>query len=285
MSESGSSSDATTLPLIVVVDDEAPILSSVRRALTFEPWQVLTCADGEQALEILRTREAAVLLSDQHMPRLDGVDLLRRARELSPDTTRVLFSGHIDLDLLRSAVNGGEVYRFITKPWDNDTLVTVIRHSIDRWHLVRQNRRLRDQAERQNRDLLRLNAALESLIQRRDQDLDRRGQALELSQDVLDRLPVAVVGLDPQLTVALINRLASVAFPTLVPGEGLPAGCEALAACARARLAGVDDGDGVISSAIGPLRLDAVTLTDRSRCRGVVLTGIPDAAPWPVADL
>lgn len=127
---------------VLVVDDEPPILNALARLLAFEPVEVLRAATGAEAIELLRSREVAVVLTDQHMAGMEGIALLRFARELSPETTRVLISGHIDIGLLRGAVNGGEVHRFVAKPWDDDELLVVLRQGIERWQLLQQNRQL-----------------------------------------------------------------------------------------------------------------------------------------------
>ena len=270
-------------PRILVVDDELPILASLRRLLAFEPYEVLITDVGARALEVLAAGNIAVVLSDQHMPGMEGVELLRRTRDLAPDTTRILFSGHIDIDLLRSAVNGGEVYRFVTKPWDDDEVLTAVRQGVERWQLLRQNRLLRDQTEHQNEQLRRFNRSLEELVAartsalaHRTHDLDLRNRALALSQEVLDRLPVAVIGLAPDGLLALANRIALAAFPELVPGEppDLPGDLPALIADAAE---GDDSGSCRADTAIGPLNCEAMALWDGVVRRGVIITGIPSA--------
>jgi response regulator RpfG family c-di-GMP phosphodiesterase len=261
-------------PRILVVDDEQPILASLRRLLAFEPWEVMTTDNSARALEVLAAGNIAVVMSDQHMPGLEGVELLRRARDLAPDTSRILFSGHIDIDLLRAAVNGGEVYRFVTKPWDNDEVLVAIRQGIERWHLLWQNRQLREQTERQNEQLRRFNRTLEDLVAartadlaHRTHDLDLRNRALVLSQEVLDRLPVAVLGIDPEGMLALANQLALAAFPGIAPGERPELPAELLGAGPPR----------IVVSALGPLHCETLTLMDGDRSRGKVITGMPVA--------
>ena len=266
---------------ILLVDDEPPILASLRRLLAFEPYEVLTTEVGAQALEVLAAGNIAVVLSDQHMPGMEGVELLRRARDLAPDTSRILFSGHIDIDLLRAAVNGGEVYRFVTKPWDNDEVLAAVRQGVERWQLLRQNRLLREHTEIQNDQLRRFNRSLEDLVtartsdlDRRTHDLDQRNRALVLSQEVLDRLPVAVLGLDPDGIVALANRLASAAFPGCVLGER-PLLPEPLQAMVTVCMSGGNLSSRSVDTALGALRCEAQALSDAERMRGMVITGTP----------
>ncbi|MFW5830542.1 MAG: response regulator [Planctomycetota bacterium] len=189
---------------VLIVDDEAPIRSSLRRLLRFDEHEVLAADSGQTALEVLATRRVDVVVSDQQMPGMQGVDLLRAVRELDPPCSRILFSGHVDLELLRQAVNDGEVYRFIGKPWDDDELRLAVRHAIERTRLLR---REQDRAER----LVHANAEL-------DADVWQREQALDLNHELLDRLPVAVIGIDPDGMITVANVMAHTLFPQMLPG-------------------------------------------------------------------
>lgn len=204
-------------PLVLAVDDEPPILSSLARLLAFEDVDVEVAGGAEEALAALRRREVAVVVTDQHMPGILGVELLCLVRELSPATSRVLLSGHIDVELLRSAVNGGEVYRFVAKPWDDDELLVAVRQGIEHWRLLRQNRDLQTETEHRTR-------TLESLIADRDRALAAHQRLAGLSLAVLDRLPLLVLAVDPAGLVVVANRLAREAFPGLEAGAPAPAG-------------------------------------------------------------
>lgn len=254
---------------VLIVDDEPPILRSVARLLAFEPWQVVTAGSGDEALARLAEGETAVILSDYRMAGMLGVELLREARRLSPDTSRILFSGHVDVELIRTAVNAGEVYRFLGKPWNDDELRQAIRQGVERWHLLRANRDLSARTEEQNRQLRRFNAELEEMVRERTTALELRNRALTLSQEVLDGLPVAVVGIAPDGQVALANTLARRLFPALLPGEpvatSLPMpGWE----WSHTALA---SGGRVVEGVLGPMRVEVMALGER----GVVMTVIP----------
>lgn len=261
---------ATPMPQILLVDDEAPILRSLTRLLAFEPFPLLTANNGDQALALLASNEIAVILSDYHLPGMSGEALLKQAQAASPDTSRILFSGHIDIELIRTAVNAGEVYRFISKPWNDEELVQAVRLGVERHLLLRHNRALALQAEEQNHQLKRFNAELEAMVAERTAALEVRNHALTLSQEVLDGLPVAVIGIAPDGQVALANALARRLFPRLMPGEtadtGLPTPCwEWTRSTQGANAVQVIDGD------LGPMRFEVMALGDR----GVVLTVIP----------
>lgn len=118
-----------TKPKILFVDDEERILNTVR-ALFRLHYHVVTTTDGYHALELLRRDQFHLLVSDQRMPVMPGIDLLRQAKEISPNTVRILLTGFSDLAAIVGSVNDGEVYRFISKPWDNQELQAIIASAV-----------------------------------------------------------------------------------------------------------------------------------------------------------
>lgn len=255
---------------ILLVDDEQPILRSLARLLAFESWAVSSVENAADALTLLRGGDIAVIISDFHLGNVGGVELLREARQISPDTSRILFSGHIDLDLLRRAVNGGEIYRFVPKPWDDDELLQAVRQGVDRWQLLQHNRALIARAQEQNRHWGSATLNLERMVGERTAMLEMRNQDLALSQEVLDQLPVAVVGIAADGRVMLANRVARGMFPDLVPGAPPSSGSgDTVWEWSRAAL---DNGTGlVVDGSLGPLRIEVMALGGS----GVVLTVIP----------
>ena len=206
-------------PRIVLVDDEEPILRSLKRLLAFEGYELICCNDAEAALRAINEAQTAVIVSDQHMPGMQGVDLLRAICEQSPHTSRILFSGHIDVELLRHAVNNGEVYRFITKPWNDEELLMAIRLGVERWQLLSENEELHQKSIEQNQQLQTFNASLEAMVNQRTQALQMRNSALLLNQDILDHLPIVVIGIDPDLNIVMANALARQLFPDILLGD------------------------------------------------------------------
>lgn len=106
-------------PTILLVDDEERILRSLRM-LFFTGYTVHATTDPQEALHILREHEVHVVVSDQRMPEMQGSELLRRARELSPATMRILLTGYSDIEASIASVNEGEVFRYLMKPWDGE---------------------------------------------------------------------------------------------------------------------------------------------------------------------
>lgn len=108
-------------PSLLFVDDEPTILTALR-VIFRKGYRVVATTDGEEALQILATQRIDVIVCDQRMPRITGVELLARARSISPTSVRVLLTGYADNEAVMGAINEGEVHRFLQKPWDNHVL-------------------------------------------------------------------------------------------------------------------------------------------------------------------
>ena len=106
---------------MLFVDDDERILNGLL-ALFRQEYQVLTAPSGEAALEIVNRGGVHVVVSDQRMPGMTGVELLRKVRDVAPDSLRLLLTGYTDLASLVGSINEGEIFRFVKKPWDNDDL-------------------------------------------------------------------------------------------------------------------------------------------------------------------
>ncbi|MBU0597084.1 response regulator [Patescibacteria group bacterium] len=117
---------------ILCVDDEENVLHSIKRTLAMEKYNVLTATSGAQGLEILKTEEVDLVISDQKMPNMSGHEFLKIVRENHPECIRIMLSGFSDFESLVKAVNDGEIIRFISKPWDNKELTNVIRIALER---------------------------------------------------------------------------------------------------------------------------------------------------------
>jgi DNA-binding NtrC family response regulator len=112
---------APAKPRILFVDDDARILTALKTTFRHE-YEVLTAESGDAALEMMKSGPLHVVVSDKRMPGVTGVELLRKARSLQPNTVRILLTGYTDLAALVGSINEGEIFRFVKKPWDNDEL-------------------------------------------------------------------------------------------------------------------------------------------------------------------
>ncbi len=127
---------------VLIVDDEAPVLSAIKRALADEPYKVFTAISAEDALKLMKRHLIKVVISDEMMPGMSGTEFLSIVKERYPETIRIILTGHASIEAAMRAVNKGEVYRFLTKPWENFELKLVIRTALEKYNLEEENRRL-----------------------------------------------------------------------------------------------------------------------------------------------
>lgn len=122
---------------LLLVDDDENILRSLVCLLRSDGYRILTATGGEQALQMLACNEVQVILSDQRMPGMSGSEMLSHAKELYPETVRMVLSGYADLASVTDAINRGNIYKFLIKPWDDDLLRENLREAFDRYELGR----------------------------------------------------------------------------------------------------------------------------------------------------
>ena len=132
---------AATKHPILLVDDEPEILFSLRGLLRKE-FELHTANSGAEALEVLHAHPAHVIMTDQRMPEMTGVEFLRRARGESPDAIRIVFTGYADIKAVIDGVNQGQIYRYLTKPWDPDELSQALHEACAYYDRVAERRRL-----------------------------------------------------------------------------------------------------------------------------------------------
>jgi two-component system response regulator HupR/HoxA len=174
---------------ILFVDDEPEILESLR--LTFaDEYAVQTARGGEQALAVVKAREVGVILADQRMPGMTGIELLRQVKALQPDAVRMVLTAYTDVEALLNAINTGEVYRYLTKPWEPADLAQAVRQAADRYELLRENRRLFQELDQAHLKLCKDYEALRGEIvqQYQFEEIIGRSRAMEKLFAVLRRV-------------------------------------------------------------------------------------------------
>jgi response regulator RpfG family c-di-GMP phosphodiesterase len=165
---------------ILIVDDEQVVLAALRETLRLEGYEVLAVEDPIEALRLLRTNPISVILTDQQMPALTGLEFLAQAKELQPNATRILITAVLSLGTVIDAINKGEVYRFIVKPWLREELLVTIKNAAQRYELICRNAALHaESVDLNNRLAAQLkqleaqNLRLEALNQTLHTNLDR----------------------------------------------------------------------------------------------------------------
>ena len=163
---------------VLFVDDEVNILNALQRLLRNEPMKVLTASRPQEAIELLEGTPAQVVVSDQRMPEMSGVDLLSTIREQHPDMVRMMLTGYTEMNIAVEAINRGEIYRLITKPWNDDELKATLRQAFDHYDLKGEIKRLNQVTREQNFRLQDMNRNLEAKVRQRTKQLADKHQEL-----------------------------------------------------------------------------------------------------------
>lgn len=121
---------------VLLVDDEESILNSLKRLLIREEYDVSATTSPYEALHLLSTKEFSVLISDHRMPLMEGTVLLEKSREISPQTIRIMLTGYADMNAAMTAINQGNVYHFLTKPWDDNELKKVLKNAVEEFNTL-----------------------------------------------------------------------------------------------------------------------------------------------------
>ena len=163
---------------VLFLDDEPNILKAIQRLLRNEPMRVLTATDPNEALDILRETPTQVVVTDQRMPSMSGVDFLSAVRDQHADVVRIMLTGYTEMNIAVEAINKGEIYRLITKPWNDDELRATLRQAFDHHDLKTEIKRLNTVAREQNFKLQDMNRNLEGKVRQRTKQLALKNQEL-----------------------------------------------------------------------------------------------------------
>jgi len=164
---------------ILCVDDEPNILSSLRRLFRAKGYEVLIAEGGDQGLKILETENVDLVISDMRMPHMDGAQFLEQVRARWPDYVRILLTGYSEVHSIISAINRGEIHRYISKPWDENDLLLIVRQALERKYLIDEKHRLEALTLSQNDELKELNASLETKVLERTVELHAANEKLK----------------------------------------------------------------------------------------------------------
>lgn len=205
-------------PRLLFVDDEQNIIAALRRLMRREGYDISSANSGDEALELLKNSEPFdLIVSDFRMPGMTGTELLSEVHKRYPDTIRIILSGYSEATAILDAINEGAIYKYFTKPWNDEHLKLDIRRAVEQQRLKRDNAKLADEVARQNAVLRELN-----------RQLDRRASdakiGLTFSQELLEVIDAGVMCIDPDGLVVGANTR----FTELLPAEhvefmGLPA--------------------------------------------------------------
>ncbi len=179
-------SETTDIQLdkVLFVDDEESILSSLNRLFMDEEFLVLTANSGEKGLTVLQeSGGVGVIVSDQRMPGMSGVEFLSRSRESAPDALRIVLTGYADITATMEAINKGGAYRYITKPWNDEELLQTIRDAVRQHRLMMENRRLSVLVQKQNEELQEWNTNLKGRVLEQTATIRKQNEDLSLKNE------------------------------------------------------------------------------------------------------
>ncbi|MHC8337811.1 HD domain-containing phosphohydrolase [Pseudomonas sp. HLT2-19-2] len=174
-------------PKVLLVDDEESILSSLRRLLRSQPYELLLATSGAQALEIMEQHSIDLVMTDARMPNMDGATLLAHIHQLYPTTTRILLTGYADMPTIIKSINEGKIHRYISKPWNDEEMLLTLRQSLAHQHSDRERQRLEQLSRQQNAQLKSLNITLEKHVAARTAELQQTADMLDLAYEELKR--------------------------------------------------------------------------------------------------
>ena len=166
---------------LLLVDDEDNILRSLQRVLRKEPYELTTATSGEEAIRLMEDQRFDLVISDARMPGMDGPTLLATIKQRFPWCIRILLTGYADINSTISAINDGQIYRYISKPWDDDELRLILRQALAFQYSERRRLALEKLTRKQNRELQQLNATLEKKVRARTEELRETADMLDLA--------------------------------------------------------------------------------------------------------
>ncbi len=171
---------------ILFVDDEVNILRSMRRLFMDDEFEVFIAESGKEALQILKDEdEMGIIVSDQRMPEMTGVDFLEKSKTIAPHSVRILLTGYADINAAVDAVNRGGVFRYLHKPWKDDELLQTIQAAFKYYNLIKENKRLTALVLKQNEQLKNWNNELETMVQEQTMKLSNSNDSLQRLNDKL----------------------------------------------------------------------------------------------------
>jgi response regulator RpfG family c-di-GMP phosphodiesterase len=203
---------------ILVLDDDEIILVALHETLRTENYRVVTTTSAFEALDFLRQRSFAVIISDQRMAEMTGLEFLSQAKEIQPHASRILITGVLTLKTVIDAINTGEIFRFIAKPWLREELLATIQNAFQRYEMVLNNEALRENTLQLNARLAETNADMQQQLRElleKSSALDEANKALRNNFDhSLKLLHTVITAYDPRLgeetraTVELLEQMA-----------------------------------------------------------------------------
>jgi diguanylate cyclase (GGDEF)-like protein len=197
---------------MLLVDDEPNVVSALKRLFRRDGHLILTANSGDEGLQVLAQAKVDVIISDQRMPGMTGVEFLREAKKRYPDTIRIVLSGYTELQSVTDAINEGAIYRFLTKPWVDEQLREQVHKAFEHVELLEQNRQLDIKIRTTNQELMAANRHLGALIEATRRQVQTETASLAVLREALQLIPTPILGVDDQQVIMFTNDAADQAL-------------------------------------------------------------------------
>ncbi len=172
---------------VLLVDDEANILTSLKRLFRPSGYTVFTAESGQAGLEIVEKEKIDLIISDMRMPNMSGAEFLQHVRARDPNIVRILLTGFSDMNATVEAINKGEIFRYLSKPWDDREVLMIVKQGLETKRLLEDKRSLEKKVQEQNAQLREWNSKLENKVHARTKELHQTMQFLETAHAELKK--------------------------------------------------------------------------------------------------
>lgn len=193
---------------VLYVDDEEPIIASVKRLFRKEKFNLLTASSGEQGLEILKNNKVHLVISDQRMPQMSGTEFLTRVKTNYPDTMRILLTGYTEINSIQEAINKGNIYKFLLKPWKGEDLKAEVYKTLEAYDLIQAGDSGIPPIPPESNAPENTDKNHEHPDFSRTREIPPQNIRLELASEIFWQMPVPVVLIGPDKTILLANKKA-----------------------------------------------------------------------------
>lgn len=209
---------------LLLVDDEENILSSLARLFRKSGYIILRANSAKEGIEILKKHPVGVIVSDQRMPEMTGVEFLSNVKLTHPDTIRIILSGYSDIKSITDSINEGSVYKFLTKPWDDELLLKNVAEAFERYEMKVINTWLAEELDSTIDSLEYANKELSKNVVKKTEEADLSTHVLRIAQEMLENMPAGIIGIDDDGLVVISNKLTE---EWLADKNGSVVGCMA----------------------------------------------------------
>jgi two-component system NtrC family sensor kinase len=196
-------------PRILFVDDEEHILRALKRHFMDDPYDIHTATSGLDGLALLEKTPMDVVISDFRMPGMDGGEFLKQVGSRWPETIRLVLSGYADITALISAINEGAIFKFISKPWQQDEMKNAVREAVHKHIDLITTRMLAEQAALDNAELFMRDATEAEAIRERNLVLEQKTEELKLYQNAFHSVMIPLVMFDTKGRLVNANPAAA----------------------------------------------------------------------------